>query len=181
VARYDPHVYVFEPIREFWELIVQKFQANPKVKICNYGLSDCDSHSQMTLSEDGSTLYKPGETQITVQLRDIWTVVRELGISRIDLIKINIEGGEYVLLRRMVETGLASICQDIQIQFHKFYPNSKGLRSEIRRALEETHFLTYDYPFVWENWRRRPIGPARADGSARVPATSKPDNRRVNH
>jgi hypothetical protein len=110
----------------------------------------------MLLAGDSSTIYMAGEMQATVQLRDIQTVVQELGITRIDLIKINIEGGEYKLLRRMLATGLVSICQDIQVQFHTFYPNSGRLRSEIRNALQETHFAAYDYPFVWENWRKRP-------------------------
>jgi len=172
VARYDPHVYVFEPVSEFCELLVMKFRPNPKVRICNYGLADRDVVSQMTLSEDGSTIYKPSKIKITIQLRDICTVVRERDINRIDLIKINIEGGEYVLLRRMLETELVAICQDIQVQFHHFYPNSRRLRSEIRRALQETHFLTYDYPFVWENWRKRRIGAAHSDAPAQVPTKS---------
>jgi FkbM family methyltransferase len=156
VARYDPHVYVFEPVPQFFEQLVPEFGANPKVKVCDYGLSEVDSISQMALAGEGSTIYMTGEMQTTVRLRDILTVVQELGIKRIDLIKINIEGGEYKLLRRMLETGLVSICQDIQVQFHSFYPNSRRLRSEIRSALQETHFITYDYPFVWENWRKRP-------------------------
>jgi FkbM family methyltransferase len=156
VARYDPHVYVFEPVPEFFEQLVKEFAANPKAKMCNYGLSDADSISQMLLAAESSTVYMAGEMQATIQLRDIQAVVQELGITRIDLIKINIEGGEYKLLRRMLETGLVSICRDIQVQFHTFYPNSGRLRSEIRSALQVTHFLTYDYPFVWENWRKRP-------------------------
>jgi len=155
VARYDPHVYVFEPVPEFFEQLVKEFGANPKAKMYNYGLSDGDSISQMLLAGESSTIYMAGEMQATVQLRDIQTVVQELGITRIDLIKINIEGGEYKLLRRMLATGLVSICRDIQVQFHRFYPNSGRLRSEIRSALQETHFITYDYPFVWENWRKR--------------------------
>jgi FkbM family methyltransferase len=164
VARYDPHVYVFEPVPEFCEQLVKEFRENPKVKICNYGLSNVDSISQMMLAGDGSTIYMTGDMQTTVRLRDIQTVVQELGINRIDLIKINIEGGEYVLLRRMLETELVSICQDIQVQFHRFYPNSQRLRSEIRSALQETHFITYDYPFVWENWRKRPASPTHHHG-----------------
>lgn len=159
VARYDPYVYVFEPVPEFFEHLVKEFAANPKAQMCNYGLSDGDSVSQMFLAGDSSTSYIAGEMQATVQLRDIQTVVQELGITRIDLIKINIEGAEYKLLRRMLATGLASICQDIQVQFHTFYPNAGRLRSEIRSALQETHFITYDYPFVWENWRKRPTDP----------------------
>jgi FkbM family methyltransferase len=161
VARYDSHVYVFEPVPEFFEQLVGEFGTNPKVRICDYGLSDVDSISQMALADEGSSIYMAGETQTMVRLRDIRTVVQELEINRIDLIKINIEGGEYKLLRRMLEIGLVSDCQDIQVQFHTFYPNSKRLRLEIRSALQGTHFITYDYPFVWENWRKRPTNATR--------------------
>jgi FkbM family methyltransferase len=162
VARYDPHVYVFEPVPGFFEQLVKEFGTNPKIRICDYGLSDVDSISQMALADEGSTIYLTGEMQTMVQLRDVQSVVRELGISRIDLIKINIEGGEYKLLRRMLETGLVSACQNIQVQFHSFYPNSQRLRSEIRGALQQTHFTTYDYPFVWENWQMRPTNPTHS-------------------
>jgi FkbM family methyltransferase len=161
VARYDAHAYVFEPVPEFCEQLAKQFRINAKVKVCGYGLSNVDSISQMRLANESSTIYMTGGTQATIRLRDIRTVVQELGIKRIDLIKINIEGGEYVLLRRMLETGLVSICRDIQVQFHEFYPCSQRLRSEIRSALQETHFVTYDYPFVWENWRKKPISTAR--------------------
>lgn len=155
-ARYDPHVYVFEPVPQFYRELTAQFGRNPKVEICNYGLSSQDSTSQMTVAGDGSTIYMVGDKRSCVRLRDVQTVVRDLGINQIDLVKINIEGGEYVLLRRMLETGLVSICQHILIQFHEFYPDARKLRSEIHSALQKTHFNTYDYPFVWENWRRRP-------------------------
>lgn len=162
IARYDPHAYVFEPVPEFCEQLVKQFRLNPKIKICDYGLSNVDSVTHMTIADEDSSIYMAGDTQTTVRLRDIQTVVRELGIKQIDLIKINIEGGEYVLLQRMLETGLVSICENIQIQFHRFYPYSQKLRFEIRAALQETHFATYDYPFVWENWRKRPVSPTHA-------------------
>jgi len=156
VARYDPRVYVFEPVPQFFEKLVAEFGTNPKVKVCDFGLSDVDSISQMACAGEGSSIYMTGGARTMVRLRDVQSVVQELGISRVDLIKINIEGGEYTLLRRMLETGLVSMCQDIQIQFHSFYPNSQMLRSEIRGVLRKTHFITYDYPFVWENWRKKP-------------------------
>jgi len=156
-ARYDSWVYVFEPVPAFFDLLVEKFRSNPKVKIFNFGLSKSDEVTSIALSDNGSSVYRRGETTTSIRLRDIRSFVEELGIKRIDLIKINIEGGEYVLLSRMLEENILSICQDLQIQFHRFYPNAKTLRTEIRSALRRTHVLTYDYPFIWENWRQKPI------------------------
>jgi len=155
IARYDPHVYIFEPVPQFHQELVAEFGANPKVQICNYGLSSQDSTPQMTVAGDGSTLYLQGNQRTCVRLRDVQTVVQELGVRRIDLLKINIEGGEFVLLRRMLDTGLVSVCDHILIQFHEFYPDARKLRAEIHKALQKTHLMTYDYPFVWENWRRK--------------------------
>jgi hypothetical protein len=44
--------------------------------MCNYGLSDGDSISQMFLAGDSSTSYMAGEMQATVQLRDIQQLSR---------------------------------------------------------------------------------------------------------
>jgi hypothetical protein len=71
------------------------------------------------------------------------------------LIKLNIEGGEYPLLTRMINTDIVEKCRDIQVQFHNCVPDAEAMRLQIRNALSRTHFLTYDYPFVWENWRRK--------------------------
>jgi len=69
------------------------------------------------------------------------------------LLKINIEGGEYELLSHIIYKGLHKNIKNIQVQFHKV----EGLLWEVRyssicRQLMKTHELTWQYPFVWENW-----------------------------
>jgi hypothetical protein len=108
----------------------------------------------VALLNDGTSLYREGARRIDVQFRDIGTFVKQENISRINLMKINIEGGEYPLLRRMKEVGIIPLCDDIQVQFHDTFPDAARLRSEIREWLSRTHHLTYDYYFIWENWRR---------------------------
>lgn len=36
---------------------------------------------------------------------------------------------------------------------HDFVPDAKRRMQKIQAALSRTHNLTYQYPFVWENWR----------------------------
>ena len=66
--------------------------------------------------------------------------------------KINIEGAEYELLTRLIEVGLVKNIKNIQIQFHNFSCDSRVHMEEIQRVLGQTHRLTYQYEFVWENW-----------------------------
>ncbi len=150
---YGAYIYIFEPIEKFTNLMQEKFKGNSKIKIFNFGLSDRDGEVSIKLSDDASGAYARGEN-VQIKLRDIKKVIDELGLKKIDLIKLNIEGGEFQVLPRLIETGLVLICQDIQVQFHHFYPEAEKLREVIRRELEKTHHLTYDYPFTFENWRK---------------------------
>jgi hypothetical protein len=76
-------------------------------------------------------------------------------IKNIDLIKINIEGGEYDLLDFILENNLQTQINNFQIQFHKMFDDCEIRRNNIREKLSETHTLTYDYTFVWENWEKK--------------------------
>lgn len=151
--RYRCRVYVFEPVPEFYERIRERFSGVEAVQIFNYGLSDADATMPISLSADGSSVFHQNRQHIDIRLRDIDVVLREVGISDIDLIKMNIEGGEYALLERMLDKDIVPRCRDIQIQFHDFVPDAERLRLGLRQRLARTHALTYDYSFIWENWR----------------------------
>ena len=155
-ALYDPCIYAFEPVESFYNCLKARFGNNPKVQAFRFGLSDQEEMSEIRLSDDGSSLYRPSGLRESIQLRDIHRVIEEFGISSIDLIQINIEGGEFRLLRRMLDTGVVERCANIQVQFHDLVPDAKTQRGEIRQRLEKTHYLLYDYPFVWESWRLKP-------------------------
>ncbi|MBK8196443.1 MAG: FkbM family methyltransferase [Lewinellaceae bacterium] len=78
----------------------------------------------------------------------------EHSIEFVDLMKINIEGEEYPLLETIIKADLQYKIDNIQIQFHPWINGAETKREEIRQALSASHRLTYDFPFVWENWER---------------------------
>jgi len=67
------------------------------------------------------------------------------------VMKINIEGGEYSLLDYILKQGLISNIKNIQVQFH-IVPGYELLYVDIESELSKTHKLTWQTPFVWENW-----------------------------
>lgn len=159
--RYQCHLHVFEPVAEYCREIVESLGRNAKVVINNAGLSGKTEKQMISLDEAASSVVKIEGESREIQLLDIDAYVREHGITRIDLIKINIEGGEFALLARMDETGLLRQCVDVQIQFHDFVPDAAPRRMALREVLARSHDLTYDYPFIWENWHlreSRPLG-----------------------
>ena len=153
--RFNSRIHVFEPLEEYCAEIRRRLGGNPKVVINCTGLASRTEKMLISVDEAASSVVKRDGKMVEIRLVDVHEYVSALGARTIDLIKINIEGGEYPLLARMHEIGLIPRCRDIQIQFHDFVPDAHSRREEIRRMLGATHDLTYDYYFIWENWRLR--------------------------
>lgn len=155
-SKYLSTVHIFEPVHSFYEVIQARFKGNGKIRAYEFGLSDAEKKLSISLQADGSSTIRQESSDLEeVRLRDIVTFFKENSIEEVDLIKINIEGGEYELLERMLEADLVTRCKNLQIQFHDFFPEAKKMRDEIRKKLTRTHRITYDYYFVWENWERK--------------------------
>lgn len=152
-SKYGCSLHVFEPVPEYAENIQKRFQLNKKITIHPYGLSDVSRSARMALRQASSSLYKPHNSQdVEIQLIRAADFFVQHGIKSIDLMKINIEGGEDDLLEHLLKTGYITKIRNIQVQFHNFVPDAFKRMRDIQEELSNTHFLTYQYPFVWENW-----------------------------
>ncbi|TRX34831.1 FkbM family methyltransferase [Flavobacterium sp. ZT3R18] len=154
LCKYNANIYIFEPIREFFLIIKNKFSNNIKVKPFNFGLAGKEQELEISLSDNSSSVYLNGENKETILIKSIVDFIKTNNVKQIDLIKINIEGGEYELLESLIDNGCISIFKNIQIQFHDFlFENAKERMNKIQENLSKTHELTYQYEFVWENWK----------------------------
>ena len=151
-SRYRCHLYVFEPVQSFAEHIRKRFKYNEKIKVFECGLGGVSRFEAISIDADGSSLFRNSDNTEQIEIIDIKHWVEENSITYIDLMKINIEGGEYELLDRLIETNLMNIVNNIQVQFHNIDSKSKSHMIKIREALAHTHEPTYQYEFVWENW-----------------------------
>jgi FkbM family methyltransferase len=156
--RYGCKVYIFEPNPKFYKMCVDRFLSNEKVMPLNYGLSDKDGVFTLSDSVDGSSFLNPSHTNkqgIECQVKEIFKTLNKLNVSNIDLMKINIEGGEYPLLLHMASKNELTLVNQYQIQFHTFIDDAVSMRDKIIVALSKTHKRTWCYTFVWENWRKK--------------------------
>jgi FkbM family methyltransferase len=154
-GRYGCRVLVFEPVRSFADKITERFKKNPRIQTFCLALGKNRRQETFFLSADGTSAYGDASAKATVQFEDVAEFFRTHDIGEIDLMKVNIEGGEYELLPRILETKLIRNIKHLQIQFHDVAPDSRQRMDEICRALALTHQPTYQYKFVWENWTRR--------------------------
>lgn len=151
-SMYCCQIHVFEPVPEYAKKIRQRFIKNPYVIVHEFGLAKESTISSIAIGADASSQYKQSENTIEIQLIKADDFFKENKIQSIDLMKINIEGGEYDLLDNLIETGLVNRIKNLQIQFHDFFPDASKRMHQIQGQLSETHKLTYQYEFVWENW-----------------------------
>ena len=158
VDKFHCHVWVFEPVPEYADLIQKKFHNNPKVKVFCMGLAEKDSHEVLYLGEDGSSVFrKSRKGRIKIRYCEITKFMKEHNIRNIDLMKINIEGGEYSLIEHLLDTKMISNIVNIQVQFHNLPKiHSSRRMHKIWKRLKKTHRLTWKFrPYVWENWKKR--------------------------
>lgn len=158
IGRYACRVFIFEPMPAFFELCRERF-LNTKTVIClPYGLSKTTSLAPIHIDADSSSTFVPANENVEavdIRLRAVEEVWSELDIGEVDLCKINIEGGEFDVLERMIETGIISRIRHLQIQFHSFVPDAAARREAILAHLAKTHVRSWNYEFVWESWRLR--------------------------
>ena len=152
-SRYRCTIHVFEPVEEFANGIRRRFFKNPGIVVHQFCLSDSNWTIKLALDKDSTSAFKPAKTVVDAQSVEAAKFFADNNIKFIDLMKINIEGGEYDLLDYLLEIGWVSNIRDIQVQFHDFIPDAKIRMAEIQKRLSITHELTYQYIFVWENWK----------------------------
>lgn len=152
--KYGCQVLLFEPVPEFYDKCLKRFKDNPSISCYNYGLSSKTDTLEIELDANSSSFIKKnlGKNSQLVQVRSILEVFEELKLDQIDLIKINIEGGEYDLLPEIISSGIVKKVKYLQIQFHTFANNAVEYRLQILDLLSKTHHQMWNYEFIWESW-----------------------------
>ena len=151
-------IHVFEPMREHAAYIGHRSKNNPKVFVHPVGVGGKSEDITIYIpkGKDEATMH-PGDTEIAsqenIKVIDIVEVFKGIEAKHVDLMKLNIEGAEFDLLDRLIAKKLHKKVSNIQIQFHKIADDSEERREKIREKLSKTHECTWDYPFVWENWK----------------------------
>lgn len=154
--RYHPVIHAFEPAPGAYQKMVARFEGIDRIHPHQYGLGGRTETASLTLNGPGSSFFDdPVEFgSVEVSLRDAAEALDELGLDEIDLLKVNIEGGEYDLLDRLDESGWLPRIRLVLVQFHEWHPQAYRRRRRNRQALRRDHREVWCYPWIWECWRR---------------------------
>ena len=103
--------YLFEPVPEYWAYCCGRFQGRSDVAVENVALSDAPGTLSLWLGQDNlgwNTMVREKtdttmhEVVVDAVVFDDWAEAH--GIDRIDVIKLDVEGGEYKVLGGMHRT-----------------------------------------------------------------------------
>lgn len=149
--RYLAKVFVLEPIKKYYDHLCLKFADNPRVTVLNYGLGK-DGHFEFGLSDSGTGLFSKSEQKETVLLKSLKSFLTEHRLDNVDVMAINIEGGEYELLEQLLSTDFIKKIKRLYIQFHLIDSESVSKRQKLRELLKKHHSEIFCFPFIWEAW-----------------------------
>lgn len=157
--RYSCYIHAFEPVPSFYNystrFLPNKIEERDlyKVVINNFALGKVDETFPITLSNNASSAFIKGGEQVNCSKISFANYVQTKNVGRIDLLKVNCEGGEYELLETIIEHDWLSKIDNIIIQFHLIPEIPVEARQTIVDKLAETHDVVFSFPFIWEGWK----------------------------
>lgn len=156
--RHRCRIHIFEPVAEYADTISEHVSDKPDLRIHTFALGAGARQETMSVAGAGSSAHRTRRSSVEVEFRDVQEWFATNSINDVALMKINIEGGEYELLERMLDSGIVRQVIAFQIQFHYFVKNAEERMAKIQDGLSLTHSLTWQYRFIWENWERKKSG-----------------------
>ncbi|MDY0313773.1 MAG: FkbM family methyltransferase [Bacteroidales bacterium] len=151
---YGCRIFGFEPVKKYFCNVTNELCDYDNINIFNFGLGCNNRQDLIFINDDSSSIYLTGSKAEQIEIKSIVDVVVSLNIVTVDLIKINVEGCEFEILEAILDNDLQRMFKNIQVQFHRFVNRAYERRNKIQERLSQTHELTYQYSWVWENWKR---------------------------
>jgi len=160
VRAYGCRIEVFEPIRSFAQQLRGRFSGDSNVSIHECGIASQRETRVFRISQDATGAFATGEPQEVVF--EAVEYVNRVAAGPIDLIHINIEGGEYELIPCLADAGVLERAARVFVQFHRAGAASTENRQHCERILATHHDMLWDYDWLWQAWLRKDANGLRA-------------------
>jgi len=154
--QYGATVHLFEPAPRAIKMAREKLAGLPTVHFHPYGLGATDATAPLGDSDrDGASFCKPGVAPwVMAQKRCLSSVLQELGVAHIDLMAINVEGGEYELLGHILDEQLIGQVERLMIQWHAPTVIESEAQLKLQDRIARTHAMVWNHA-AWEAWERK--------------------------
>jgi len=113
----DAQIFTFEPVPNNIAILSDNIAPYPNIRAFPIALGNNDGHFEMFSSHSprnfgGFSFFEHGSDKsktVEIQMRNVKTVLTEIGLKQVDIIKIDTEGSEYNILTALDESVLRSV------------------------------------------------------------------------
>lgn len=152
--RYGCTVHVLEPVKRFYQHIVQRFAGNDKIHVYNLGIGGESGDVPFSIKGDMTGAFADNPETEIVHLESADSLFRMLDIIELGVLKLNIEGGEWGVVPRLIKSGEIKRVKNLQVQWHGVGRGDEPMFDALQNSLAFTHHLTFDAGWTWQNWER---------------------------
>ena len=156
LKKYNCKVYGFDPTPKSIKYI-ESNNLDDNFILYKYALSDENGTLIFNLPENedhisGSLENISSRSQIEVECKNLKTILKDVGVNEIDILKMDIEGSEYKVIENIIKSKIFP--RQILIEFHHFFDNfnsdmSKGsINLLLRNGYDLFHIDGYNYSFL---------------------------------
>ena len=168
-TKFNCKVHSYEAVKRYFDKI-----QHPNIIAYHYGVTCNTGVDYIHVCDEGSAIEKLSEhkkkndldssyqnnikSHSNIPLEQINTIdINEVlnKFKHVDLLKINIEGGEYEILEKMCNTNTINNVQHLQVQFHNFVEDAQAKYDDIVTKLQETHTCNFDSMWRWSFWTKK--------------------------
>jgi FkbM family methyltransferase len=139
IEKYNPRVYAFDPTPKSIQYVKDK-EWPQNFNFIPVGLADFNGTARFYAPENPahvshSIIARHGteSNYIEVEMRRLADLARELGHTKIDILKMDIEGSEYSVLDDILRKDYPLQVDQILVEFHHFFDEVE--QSDTRRAI----------------------------------------------
>lgn len=147
-------VFCYEPVPQFQDQILKSLPRDSKIELRRHGVSAATRKAAFDLNGEATSEGAQTQAAVFVELQAIEDILARDAPQGVSLMAMNIEGAEYEVLEKLIETGLINKVRHLRVHFHLSIPQARERYEKIATQLSATHALTWRYPFIWESWSR---------------------------
>ena len=143
IEKYGATVYGFDPTPKSLDWLAKQTDLPANFKAVPYGLANFDGVQDFGMPTredwDNYSALRESEKTIKCEVRTLATLMKELGITQVDVLKLDIEGAEYHVLDDVLK--LRPLPTQLLIEFHHTHDGIKV--DETRQAVQSIRNAGY--------------------------------------
>tara|TARA_B100001057_G_scaffold500093_1_gene613426 strand:+ start:3220 stop:3867 length:648 start_codon:yes stop_codon:yes gene_type:complete len=141
------NIIIYEPDNDFFLRLSEKYSHTKNIKVINLALYNRNQKINLSNNANASSIMEKSDIGEKVNAIDVGFEFKNY--EKIDLLKLNIEGAEYDVLDRLIETQEIRKIKYLLVQFHQEHDLDGTKFNSIFSKIKRDYEIIFNYKYVW--------------------------------